>query len=344
MSGSSTGDIESRLGIPSQPKGKMAANTTVAAAPLSPARVALLCLGSIASSVSLILVNKSLMQYFGFRYVFTLTFLHLTVTAVLLRIVANVFGWFELRTLPLNVSLSIAAFGVGSIGLMNLSMYSNSLGTYQLFKLLCVPAILVLKFVKTGETISRKITVALLILLTGVGIATVTDVQISSTGIMYGLAATIATAQFQIYQGSCQSEYGVTSVQATAAITPYQSVLTLLVALMVEVPGEDSVLNFRLTAPAFILIVLSCLGAIAVNLVSFALIGKTSPVTYQVVGHLKTILVLTFGFLFFTQVESAEGAAKNLLGVAVAMAGVILYGHLKIKIANGERDILDNCM
>lgn len=337
MPGSSTDDIETRLGY--KHDGGRGSGSAA-----SGMRVAGLCLGSIASSVSLIVVNKSLMAHFGFRYVFTLTFLHMTVTAVTLRLVSRGLGWFQLKSLPLSTSLSIAGFGVASIGLMNLSMYTNSLGTYQLFKLLCVPSIMVIKYVTKGEVQSAKIGLSLLILLTGVGIATVNDVQISRTGIAFGLAATITTAQFQIYQGSCQGEHGVTSVQATAAITPYQAVLTAGVALLTECQGEDSVLNYKLTGPALVLIVFSCIGAIAVNLVSFALIGKTSPVTYQVVGHLKTVLVLSFGFFYFSTTMPLDTMTKNLIGVVVAMVGVILYGHLKVRLASGEKDVIDTCM
>ena len=70
---------------------------------------------------------------------------------------------------------------------------------------------------------------------------------------------------------------------------------------------------------------ITCLFAISVNVCSYALIGKTSSVTYQVIGHAKTCLILIGGFL----VSGSIPTAKNLLGVIVAMVGVILYGHCK---------------
>ena len=70
-------------------------------------------------------------------------------------------------------------------------------------------------------------------------------------------------------------------------------------------------------------IVLSCLIAVAVNFSTFLVIGKTSPVTYQVLGHLKTCLVLAFGYTLlhdpFTE--------RNIIGILIAIWGMGLYSY-----------------
>lgn len=70
-------------------------------------------------------------------------------------------------------------------------------------------------------------------------------------------------------------------------------------------------------------IILSCLIAVSVNFSTFLVIGKTSPVTYQVLGHLKTCLVLAFGYTLlhdpFTE--------RNLIGILVAVYGMGLYSY-----------------
>ncbi|KNC46728.1 drug/Metabolite transporter superfamily protein, partial [Thecamonas trahens ATCC 50062] len=218
---------------------------------------------------------------------------------------------------------------------MNLSIYANSLGTYQLFKLLCVPTIIVIKYLKAGEVVSRKVMVALAILLAGVGCATVTDVTLSSTGLMIGLGAVVSTSQFQIFQGSCQSSAGVTAIQATASVTPYQAAFAGGIALFVEVPGKNSVLDYEMSATAAVLMVCSCAGAVAVNLAAFALIGKTSAVTYQVVGHAKTVLIFTASFILF---PFHGDVVSSLFSITLAIAGAVLYGHIKAKAKAGEPD------
>lgn len=72
-----------------------------------------------------------------------------------------------------------------------------------------------------------------------------------------------------------------------------------------------------------VVIVLSCLISISVNFSTFLVIGRTSPVTYQVLGHLKTCLVLAFGYIIVRDPFSW----RNILGILVAMVGMILYSY-----------------
>ena len=70
-------------------------------------------------------------------------------------------------------------------------------------------------------------------------------------------------------------------------------------------------------------IVLSCLISVSVNFSTFLVIGKTSPVTYQVLGHLKTCLVLAFGYVLLHDPFSWH----NILGILIAVVGMVLYSY-----------------
>lgn len=70
-------------------------------------------------------------------------------------------------------------------------------------------------------------------------------------------------------------------------------------------------------------IVLSCLISVSVNFSTFLVIGKTSAVTYQVLGHLKTCLVLAFGYVLLHDPFSW----RNILGILVAIVGMVLYSY-----------------
>jgi hypothetical protein len=88
----------------------------------------------------------------------------------------------------------------------------------------------------------------------------------------------------------------------------------------------------------------TCFLALAVNLCSFGLIGRTSPITFQVVGHAKTCLVLIGGYVLFPPAaQDAQQLYNNVLGVTVAMVGVVLYGHLKHAAGQDRADCLDHC-
>lgn len=46
-----------------------------------------------------------------------------------------------------------------------------------------------------------------------------------------------------------------------------------------------------------------------------------AALTYNVVGHLKTVFIVTFGVLFFGDAITAKKAA----GITAAMAGIVWY-------------------
>jgi solute carrier family 35, member E3 len=75
-----------------------------------------------------------------------------------------------------------------------------------------------------------------------------------------------------------------------------------------------------------VFIVLSCSIAVCVNFSTFLVIGTTSPVTYQVLGHLKTCLVLSFGYVLLKD----PFTARNIVGILVAIFGMGLYSYYSV--------------
>ena len=55
------------------------------------------------------------------------------------------------------------------------------------------------------------------------------------------------------------------------------------------------------------------------------------------VGHAKTCLVLAGGYLFFPMTGTMQQLYNNIMGVSVAMVGVVLYGH--VKHASGQNEV-----
>jgi solute carrier family 35 protein E3 len=176
----------------------------------------------------------------------------------------------------------------------------------------------------------------------GVGVATVTDLQVNLLGLGYALVAIVCTAQYQIWQGSKQREFKLTDMQLTQSVSQMQSLLCGLTAVYVEGPDvqamfEETGLNIEM----LLLILLSCLLAVSVNAHAFALIGRTSAVTYQVVGHGKTCLIVFSGYFLIAPMPPVWEVAKNLSGVCLAILGVILYGNIKTHEGASSLDWMD---
>lgn len=297
-------------------------------------KVAALIIGSIAASVSLILLNKIVMNKFQFKYVMALSAFHFLATAAFSRISAS-FGLFvpKRHSMPPIVVFAVAFAGTASVVFMNLSLHKNSVGFYQMTKLLCIPYMVAhTRFVK-GTKISLELLLSLFFILCGVGIATVTDIQFNTEGTIYGLVAVISTAQFQIWQGTKQSEYSLNPMQITDIIMPVQFVLCSILSLLIESSlisqqEHGTIETFEWSSILVYLLLLTAAIAVAVNVLSFALIGKTSAVTYQVVGHFKTILTLVGGYFIFTAGKT-ETSFTNVSGILIGLFGMYLYGDVK---------------
>eukprot|EP00850_Spirogloea_muscicola_P019625 SM000195S05272 [mRNA] locus=s195:142901:144905:+ [translate_table: standard] len=84
----------------------------------------------------------------------------------------------------------------------------------------------------------------------------------------------------------------------------------------------------------YFFIVLSCVIAVGTNLSQFICIGRFTAVSFQVLGHMKTVLVLVLGFLFFGK----EGLnVQTVLGMGLAVLGMVWYGNASAKPGGKER-------
>ena len=70
----------------------------------------------------------------------------------------------------------------------------------------------------------------------------------------------------------------------------------------------------------------SCFLAFCVNLSIFLVVGQTSPISYNVLGHCKLIIILTFGILYFGE----ECSVARAIGMVLAVVGIMAYTHLKL--------------
>ncbi|CAL9111483.1 unnamed protein product [Musa textilis] len=279
---------------------------------------------SVVSSVSIVICNKALMSSLGFKFATTLTSWHLLVTFCSLH-VALWIKLFEHKPFDQKAVMGFGILNGISIGLLNLSLGFNSVGFYQMTKLAIIPCTVFLETAFLGKKFSRSIQFSLSILLLGVGIATVTDLQLNLLGSVLSLLAIITTCIAQIMTNTIQKKFKVSSTQLLYQSSPYQA-LTLFVSgpFLDGLLTNQNVFAFNYTPQVLVFIVLSCLISVSVNFSTFLVIGKTSPVTYQVLGHLKTCLVLTFGYVLLHDPFSW----RNIFGILVAIVGMVLYSYL----------------
>jgi solute carrier family 35 protein E3 len=173
---------------------------------------------------------------------------------------------------------------------------------------------------------------SLAILLVGIALFTINDVQMNLPGTFIAVLAVLFAALSQTKTGTVQKEYRINGPSAQHASAFPQFLLALLSALVVETHGTNSIFLHLFDNTEMIIIVLTGFVSVSVNVCAFGLIGKTSAVTYQVVGHCKTILIFVFGFVMFPVKEGETGAQflKKVTGLVVSMSGMILYTFLEL--------------
>ncbi|KAL6967808.1 UDP-xylose transporter 3 [Sarracenia purpurea var. burkii] len=278
---------------------------------------------SVVSSVSIVICNKALISTLGFTFATTLTSWHLLVTFCSLH-VALWMKLFEHKPFDPRAVMGFGILNGASIGLLNLSLGFNSIGFYQMTKLAIIPCTVLLETIFFRKKFSRNIQISLVILLLGVGIATVTDLQLNVLGCVLSLLAVITTCIAQIMTNTIQKKFKVSSTQLLYQSCPYQAITLFITGPFVDgLLTNLNVFSFKYTPLVLAFIVLSCLISVSVNFSTFLVIGKTSPVTYQVLGHLKTCLVLAFGYTLLRDPFSW----RNILGILIAVVGMVLYSY-----------------
>ncbi|KAG8493551.1 hypothetical protein CXB51_011746 [Gossypium anomalum] len=279
----------------------------------------------------------------------TLTGLHFA-TTTLMTAVLRWLGYIQSSHLPMAELLKFVLFANFSIVGMNVSLMWNSVGFYQIAKLSMIPVSCFLEVVMDKIRYSRDTKLSIAVVLLGVGVCTVTDVSVNTKGFIAAFIAVWSTSLQQYYVHHLQRRYNLSSFNLLGHTAPAQAGTLLLLGPCLDywLTGQRvdaynynivsidirDVLPLLSVSLAAMFILLSCTIAVGTNLSQFICIGRFTAVSFQVLGHMKTILVLIMGFFFFGK----EGLNLHVvLGMIIAVAGMIWYGNASSKPGGKER-------
>ena len=291
---------------------------------------------NVVASIGIVFANKLVFVFADFPFPVTLTLFHIIATSVGMRVFARN-GFFEAVTLPKLQVVPIAAAYIGYVILGNMSIQWNSIGFYQISKILSTPAVMVLERIFYQKTTNASIKAAVVLMCIGIALATVTDATVTLAGAVIALTSVSCSSSYSVLIGAKQKELGVGSMQLLHQFSPIAA-LVLLVALpfleQVMPPAgasyEDSVsvvgwVQTRATPGGIFVIFLSAAMGLLLNWSMFLMIGSTSALTYNVVGHIKTVLVILGGIAFFGDTMPL----KKLLSIMLAAGGIGWYSYQK---------------
>lgn len=279
---------------------------------------------NVVSSVGVIFINKRLVfQTAGFHFPTALTIIHFVVCFFGCLGFARS-GFFELKALPLSKVLGISLAFCGYVAFNNLSLLTNSVSVYQISKILVTPVLIVLEYITQGKTQSKQTLLSLAPVCVGIIITVYTDAEVNLVGTFWAFLAIIANAFYTMWGSTKQKELDVSPMQILSYQAPMSAFL-LLFTLPIFEPWHE-LANYRYSSTSIFYIFLSCMFAFGVNFSFFLSVGKTSPLTINVLGYLKTCLVFIGGFVFFDTVPTWQ----NILGITVTMLGFAMYTKSKM--------------
>ncbi|KAF2756923.1 TPT-domain-containing protein [Pseudovirgaria hyperparasitica] len=248
---------------------------------------------------------------------------HFIVTSLVLYVSSTrLFRLFNPIRLSVRAMLPICLFFAGYVILGNLSLANNSIGTYQLAKIMTTPSVVIINFILFRKTIDRYRVGAIIAVCIGVSLTITEEARSNLVGIIFATAAFIITAFYQIWIGKKITDLDVSAPQLLMNQAP------LAVLLLIPfVPFFDTMPNLsQASSNALWAVFGSGVMASMINLSQFLIISRTSALTFNIVGHVKTILILGLGWY----TEKAMPSEQEIIGIVLALWGGYAYSHFSM--------------
>jgi len=249
---------------------------------------------------------------------------HFTATTLVLFI-STLRPFHAFKAVRLNIwnMLPVCGFFAGYVVLGNLSLTFNSIGFYQLSKVMTTPTVVFINFVLFRKYVTRYMLAAILATCIGVSFTINEAAKTQLFGVIIATLAFCSTALYQIWIGKKIEDFGVSPPQLLLNQAPISVCL-----LIPFVPFFDTIPDLS-QVPTDILWSVGASGIMAsmYNLSQFLIIGRTSALTFNIVSHLKTILILSIGW--YSEGKILSG--REWFGVLLALSGGWVYSHLALK-------------
>ncbi|CAN0909630.1 Probable sugar phosphate/phosphate translocator At3g11320 [Linum grandiflorum] len=284
------------------------------------------------SNIGVLLLNKFLLSFFGFKFPIFLTMCHMTscslfsyvaivwVKMVPLQTIRSRSQFLKISCLSLVFCVSVV-FGNISLRFLPVSFTQAVGATTPFFTA-------VFAYLMTFKREAWLTYLTLVPVVTGVIIASGGEPSFDLFGFLMCVAATAARALKSVMQGILLSSEGekLNSMNLLMYMAPVAVVFLLPASLMMEgnVVGITVALA-RDDSKIVWLLFFSSVLAFFVNWTNFLVTKHTSALTLQVLGNAKGAVAVVISILIFRNPVSVTG----MLGYGLTVFGVILYSEAK---------------
>ncbi len=204
---------------------------------------------------------------------------------------------------------------------MNYCLAESSIGFYQVSKLVCIPTILLFERLRgvQHQTLTVSLVGSLGLVLVGMCLVVQNEIVVNMKGVIWGLLGVITTSLSQIFFGPLQKELGLDSIQLLYHTSPWLVIGS--VAIMPLFEDTVGLISFKHEKSSSTMLVMSCAISVIFNVSNYQLLSCTSPLTYTIIGHIKTLIVILIGSYFFPTTINHE----MYLGIGIAFVGAVVY-------------------
>ncbi|KAK3297578.1 triose-phosphate transporter family-domain-containing protein [Chaetomium fimeti] len=274
-----------------------------------------------------ILFNKWMIDGRGFRYPVILTCWHLVFATIATQVLARTTNLLDGRK---NVKMTGRTYmrAIVPIGLLysaslvcsNMVYLYLSVAFIQMLKAAAPVAVLLTSWAWGVEDPSLKRFLNVLLIVAGVALASLGEIDFSLAGFMFQVGGIVFEAMRLVMiqvllSGDTQKMDPLVSLYYYA---PVCAVMNFVIAIVYEA----NAFNYADLAQAgFGLLLLNAMVAFMLNVSSVFLIGKTSGLVMTLTGILKNILLVIISVLIW----GTNIAPLQVLGYAIALAGLLYY-------------------
>ena len=283
------------------------------------------------AAIGCIALNKRAFVLFPFPAALTCVHYFVSWAGVDLLLAA---GKFEARPVPQAHSRAfyalILTWSVCN-ALSNVSLERNSVGFYQLAKLMVTPSLVAFDFFAYGRRVTLLQGVALLLACIGVALASVSDVQLHAIGASVATAAVATAAAQKVLNSHVQQIGGLSSLQVMHNAFPAMALLSIAyVPLMDRRLHQLAALQWC-SIEALGWIAASALAAFGATWSATLIFGLISALAHVLLGQVKTCSVILTGAVLY----DARPTARGVAGASLALSAITAYSLLEMRGARG---------
>jgi len=287
----------------------------------------------IALSAGVILFNKYILSVYGFPFPIALTMIHMGFCSflafILVRVAKVVPGASVSRETYAKKITPIAALFALSLWCSNSAYIYLSVAFIQMLKAMSPVVVFVISCGFGIETYSHGMLANMVVITTGVMIASYGELNFNAFGFMVQCVAIVAESfrivSVQMLLG--RANLKLNSITTLYYVSPACFVFLLIPFVFLELPKLAYGLEITHSVHASAGILLgNAFTAFLLNLSIYLLIGRTSALTLNVAGVVKDWILIGISALLF----EAPVTTTQLLGYLLAFGGVCYYNYAKL--------------